>query len=296
MRLGRTEKLGVALLLALVVRMPAQGLTYTAPLERAAWSVEQAPRLCRLRQQIPLLGDVVFESRAGADERFFIASADSPLRRGPAQLAMVAPHWNPEREGLPLGPVSVSDGALLVSVEGEMVRLLQEGLQSGLAAELRGTAQSEAAIEVRVSATPVYFRRAFDEYRSCIDKLPVVAKPQPVLVAAPAGDLTSSQFVYGGGVWELSPAQRGRLDQLAQYLGRADAGGSRVVIDGYGGDSHRRLLNLELSRKRAQGVSDYLGSRGVAAGRIVMRYHGDQQGQRREVLIRLEPGVQAKAE
>lgn len=284
----------------LVVRPHAQGLSYMAPIDRAAWSVEQRPSLCRLRQEIPRLGDAVFESRPGG-ERFFIASADSPLRSGTAQLAMVAPFWNPARETLPLGPVTVNDGALLVSVEGEAVRQLQAGLTAGLAAELLGAARGEADFEVRVSATPVYFRRAYSEYRSCIEQLPAPPAPKPVppprraaVSAAPV--LAADRLAYGEGVWRLSEGQQGLLGRVVAQLQAQP--GSRAVIDGFGGDSHRRLLNLELSRKRAQAVSDYLRSRGIGADRIVMRYHGDQEGRRREATVRLEgaPAAQAQRE
>lgn len=262
---------------ALAALSPALALNYAAPLDRAGWTVEKSGLVCRLRQTIPDFGDVLFEARAGNGERFLLAAPDSPLRSGPAQLAIVAPYWSPGREGQALGAVAVTGDALVVAVEGAPVRRLQQGLLDGLAAQVQGVARSNGAVEVRVNATPVYFKRAYRDYQACVERLPAMA-----FDAVAVTDLA-----YPGNGWQLSAGQRARLDEVARYL-RADDAVSRVTIDGYGNDSYRRLFNLELSRKRAQAVADYLVSRGIDGKRIVTRYHGEQNGGQRQTLVRLE--------
>jgi hypothetical protein len=270
---------------ALAALSPAFALNYAAPLDRAGWAVEKSALACRLRQTIPDFGDAVFEARAGNGERFFLASPDSPLRSGTAQLAIVAPHWNPDREGLALGPVAVTEDALVVAVEGAPVRRLLQGLLDGLAAEVQGSARSNGAVEIRVNATPVYFQRAYRDYQACVDRLLPMA----------FDGIAVTRLDYPGSGWQLSAAQRSRLDEVARYL-RADGVVSRVTVDGYSNDSYRRLFNLDLSRKRAQAVTDYLVSRGVDGKRIVTRYHGEQNGGQRQVLVRLERRAGTAAE
>ena len=291
-------------LLLLATAVPVAALTYQAPLEQADWRVERSPRLCRLRHTIPALGEAVVET-AGGSQRFFVQLSnragkpvEGPLTTGSAQLAAAAPFWNPQRESRPLGSVAVASSGYLLDIEGPRVSQLLRGLRDGLAAEISGRARSgEAAVQV--VALPVYFQRAWRDYDACMQKLPAppraamqtlaLAQPaavstaavKPAPIAIPADGLT---FDYAPGEWQLQPAQRSALDALSQRL-QTNAS-ARIAIDGYGNDSYRRLLNLELSRKRAQAVSDYLVGRGIDAKRISVRFHGDEKISARRVQVK----------
>lgn len=285
--------------------MPAGALIYQAPLDRASWQLERTPKACRLRQAIPRIGDAVIET-SGGSERFFVQltadgalPVEGPLTPGSAQLAAAAPFWSPEREARPLGSVAVAAGGRMVDIGGDQVTQLLRGLKEGLAAEIRGRARrGEAAIQV--VALPVYFRRAWRDYDACVQKLPPPSAPRPIAVAKPSSVVAGATakpakvntaadglvFEYAPGEWQLQATHRAALDGLMQALTLDRT--LRVAIDGYGNDSYRRLLNLELSRKRVQAVSDYLSARGVDLQRITMRYHGDEKVSARRVLVKVE--------
>jgi len=289
----------ISLLALFFVVLPTDALIYQAPLEHAGWQAESAPKVCRLRQSIPKFGDAVFEAAPGS-QRFFVqlvgekgAPVESVLATGGATLAAAAPFWNPEREARPLGAVTVVDGGRIVDIEGERVAQLLSGLKDGLAAEIAGRArQGDAAVQV--VALPVYFRRAWRDYDACVQQLPPaavkVASISPTVATGVAAPIKSGTdglaFDYPPGEWALQPAQRATLESVRQAL-LADPT-LRVAIDGYGNDSYRRLLNLELSRKRAQAVSDLLTAGGVEATRIALRFHGDEKISARRVVVKVE--------
>jgi len=289
-----------SLLALLVIAAPAAALSYQAPLEGAGWRSESAARACRLRQSIPRLGEVVIET-AGGSARFFVQLAaaqgsevEGPWAPGNAELAAAPPFWNPQREPRPLGQVAVLSSGRIVDFEGEQVARLLRGLKDGLAAEITGRARSGDA-EVQVVALPLHFGRAWRDYDACVQKLPqpqlAAIKPTSQGAAAAAtGKAVSAAdgmvFDYPPGDWQLQPAQRVVLDSAIQAL--AVDLSLRVAIDGYGNDSYRRLMNLELSRKRAQTVSDYLTGRGVDPKRIALRFHGDEKVSARRVVVKVE--------
>jgi outer membrane protein OmpA-like peptidoglycan-associated protein len=288
-----------SLLLLLLATTPAGALVFQTPLEQAAWQVEQRVRACRLRQTIPGVGEAIFE-HTGREQRFFLElAADAPAvlqRPGTAKLRAAAPYWNPEREPRSLGVITVAAEGRLVDVGSEQAERLLGGLRDGLAAEVSGQAASGDAT-VQLVALPVYFQRAWREYDSCVQKLPPPALPQvaskrtapAAATARPASAAAATEglvFNFNPGEWQLQSAQRALLESVQQAL-LADPS-LRVTIDGYGNDSYRRLLNLELSRKRAQAVSDLLTAGGVDASRIAVRFHGDEKLSARRVVIRVE--------
>jgi outer membrane protein OmpA-like peptidoglycan-associated protein len=79
----------------------------------------------------------------------------------------------------------------------------------------------------------------------------------------------------------------------------ADPQVDRVFIDGHTDNTHTTTYNVELSRKRAGAVVDYLVSRGLSANQVTTRYHGERypltsnntaqgRSENRRVTIRLE--------
>src|SRR5690606_10545491 len=91
----------------------------------------------------------------------------------------------------------------------------------------------------------------------------------------------------------LDDAGRAQLDQLARRL-VADPAVGNVVVEGHSSDGYRRMLNLELSRRRAEAVTDYLVERGVDRRRVTTRYFGERYAEVtdrsvRHVEVRMQP-------
>jgi outer membrane protein OmpA-like peptidoglycan-associated protein len=132
--------------------------------------------------------------------------------------------------------------------------------------------QPGAAVPLRVGVTPVNFRRAYGEYRACTARLPPAPAPKAAVVAAaPAGG--GMRVAFDSNRWQLNAGAREQLDRWLGGLGAT----AQVAVDGHSGDSPRRVLNLELSRRRAEAVTDYLVERGVERERIVTRFHGERR-------------------
>lgn len=99
----------------------------------------------------------------------------------------------------------------------------------------------------------------------------------------------------------LDAQGRARLDIVLQYM-RADPSVNRIELDGHSDNSGNRLLNRDLSRRRALAVQDYLIANGVPEEQITLRFHGERypvvansseanRAKNRRVTLRLERGA-----
>jgi outer membrane protein OmpA-like peptidoglycan-associated protein len=78
--------------------------------------------------------------------------------------------------------------------------------------------------------------------------------------------------VFGFDQFVIKPSQFTGLDALAKgLLERTEL---YLVVAGHTDNVGNAAYNLDLSRKRANAVKDYLVQKGVDAGRIIVEYHG----------------------
>jgi outer membrane protein OmpA-like peptidoglycan-associated protein len=73
----------------------------------------------------------------------------------------------------------------------------------------------------------------------------------------------SGQVLFVTDQAELLPAAQSSLDSVAATLKQIPTGTTRVTVEGHTDSTGQREYNLDLSRRRAQAVRDYLISRGV---------------------------------
>ncbi len=71
----------------------------------------------------------------------------------------------------------------------------------------------------------------------------------------------------------LNTSSQATLDKLIQVMN--DYPGTEVLVAGHTDDQGAADYNLELSRKRAASVRDYLSTHGIAGNRIAMTYSGE---------------------
>jgi sodium-type flagellar protein MotY len=272
-------------LTALIWSVPVPATTYMASLEAAAWQVQPSKLSCRLRQSIPNYGDAVFEAQAGGAQHFYLEPKKNPMQSGRAELVAAAPFWNPDLQPVALGPVEVVEGRRPVQLGDDQTRQLLRSLGAGLAPELTRPARTDAELSVRVGLSPVRFRRAYEKFEDCVAGLPKVTVAQ----------LTTTVVEFGLQQTELSAAARSKLDLLMQYA--RESGRTAVAIDTLSVDTPRRLENLRLARDRAEAVSNYLVSRGIAARNIASSYRGERGARRPGVVtVRLRQSATAAAQ
>ena len=78
---------------------------------------------------------------------------------------------------------------------------------------------------------------------------------------------------------DLSPTARATLDKQAQWLSKYPQ--YNFTIEGHADERGTREYNIALGARRAQGVRDYLISRGIAANRM----HTISYGKERPVAV-----------
>jgi OOP family OmpA-OmpF porin len=92
------------------------------------------------------------------------------------------------------------------------------------------------------------------------------ATPRPAVPARVGVSNLRLEFASGSAV--LDEADRVRLAKLAKVLGGPALAARRARIEGHTDASGSASANVDLSRRRAQSVADYLVSVGVAADRL----------------------------
>lgn len=251
----------------------ALGITYHPRMDRAIWIADTSVLHCRLIQPIPSFGRAVFDRSAGKPLRFYLQTVSSPLAEGKAALKSGPPVWNPDLLMSDFGLVDVRAGEFPVELEEAMsTRLLAELYQGKSPGFTRrawyveeGTESASDHDGINVAMSSVNFREAYSLYRQCLANLIPVSFEQ----------LARSKVQFATDKWELNTKARDWLDIIAHYA-QLDPQLDQMFIDGHTDNVHTTTYNVELSRKRAEAVADYLVAKGVSRNQITIRYHGER--------------------
>nr|WP_192939433.1 OmpA family protein [Stutzerimonas stutzeri] len=273
-------------LLCLLVS-PANALTFQTRLERVQWQVEGDQFECRLKQPITGFGSGEFVRRAGEQAVFRLHSPERWLGSGSATLLAAAAPWQPSRSDINLGIVTVAGGEIPFNSTQLQAGRLLAGLLEGRSPVVRHrTLHGGDTLEIRL--LPARFGKAYEDYRACTAKLLPVNFDQ----------VRQSQVGFPSSDVVLDQSGRSRLDIILQYL-RADPSVNRIQLDGHSDNSGNRLVNRDLSRRRALAVQEYLVANGVPEEQITLRFHGERyplvansseanRARNRRVTVRLE--------
>ena len=141
---------------------------------------------------------------------------------------------------------------------------------------------------LRVAVSAVNFQSAYDDYVNCTAGLLPVNYRQVARTA----------LLFPSSAWRLSDSSRERLDLIALYV-QNDEAVKGIYVDGHSDNLGRRLMNRDLSKRRAEEVTAYLITLGINPEMIKTRYHGERypvvknnskanRDRNRRVTIRLE--------
>ncbi len=252
------------LVLMCLLASPANALTFQTRLERVQWQVEGDQFECRLIQPVAGFGRGEFVRRAGEQATFRLHSPERWLGAGSATLLAAAAPWQPSRSDINLGVVSIGGGDVpFNSTQAQAGRLLS-GLLEGRSPVVRHRTQHGGeTLEIRL--LPARFTKAYEDYRACTAKLLPVNFDQ----------VRQSQIGFPSSDVALDALGRAKLDIILQYL-RADPSVNRIELDGHSDNSGNRLVNRDLSRRRALAVQEYLVASGVPQEQITVRFHGER--------------------
>lgn len=262
--------------------------TFESAIANANWEVGASAFECRLHHSIPQFGTAVFSHRAGEEQRFYLQQSGPHLSAGQGELAVQHPVWREGPYPRPLASVELSDKAEVVQLDRTASEPLMAELLQGMRLVFSRAPARGQEMPVRVLIEPVGFRPALRQYQDCLSGLLPVNYDQVARTA----------LYYATDEHELPYREMQKLDRVALYA-LEDKRVTAFYIDGHTDGVGLREANLELSRKRAETVRDYLVKRGVDPSDITVRWHGERypvannregEGRRenRRVTIRME--------
>lgn len=273
-------------LIIVLASQPTQAMTFQTRLEKVEWAVEGDKFECRLSQPVSLLGSGEFVRRAGERPTFRLRVKEQVLGQGSATLLAAAAPWQPGKGDINLGRVTVGSGEIPFNSSQEQGARLMSAMLEGRSPLVRHQALGGETLEVRL--LPVRFNKAYEDYLGCTAKLLPVNYDQ----------VRRTEVGFPGGGVDLEEAAKARLDVILDFIAE-DPSINRIFLDGHSDNSGNRLINRDLSRRRALAVAEYLKAKGFAEEQITVRFHGESypkvansnQANRalnRRVTIRLE--------
>ncbi|WP_322614734.1 flagellar protein MotY [Pseudomonas sp. BIC9C] len=279
-------------LLSVFASLPAMALTFQTRLESIEWTVEGDKFECRLVQPITDFGSGEFVRRAGEQATFRLKTYNPMIGGGSATLLAAAAPWQPGRDDINLGTVSIGSGNVLFNSSQVQAGRLISGLMDGRSPVVRHSSGDGRVSEVRL--LPVRFTKAFADYQSCVAKL----LPQNF------EQVRQSEVGFPGGGIELDSAAKARLQVMLEYM-KADPTVNHIELDGHSDNSGNRLTNRDLSRRRALAVMEFFKANGIQESQITLRFHGERyplapntnnanRAKNRRVAVRLERGAPAE--
>ncbi len=279
---------GMAAAALMLLSVAAAAVTFQAPLDATDWQLESSRFSCRLTQSIPDFGTAVFEHNAGEEVQFVLRSARASLMGKQTRITSEPPSWWAGRAPRQIGMIEDQSRDTDLRVRSLMARDMLASLSSGYLPTFTNGQWMGTTEPVKVAISAANFGAAYESYVDCVASLLPVNYRQ----------IARSAVLFPSGQWRLSDATKKRLDTVALYV-KNDPSITTIYVDGHSDNVGRRLSNRDLSRQRAEAVSQYLAQAGVGEEMITTRYHGerypvvDNRGQEnrarnRRVTVRLE--------
>lgn len=273
---------------------PVLATTYTNAINDSSWRAASSVFECRLEHEVPYFGKAVFSTRAGEGSRFFINGSVSRFAAGQAEVIAKPPVWLNSYEDESLGMVPVKQGRNPMWLDARYAEKYLAELNSGKELEFVRKAwyEDNSRPSARLALSTIGFKTAYRSYLGCLAGLLPESFHQ----------LERTALYFGVNVPEesdeLSPAIRRKLDNVLSLV-KHDNKIRRFYVDGHASAPGERADNLELSKRRAELVADYLKRRGIPEDWLVVRWHGERypvasnanasgRAKNRRVTLRLE--------
>ena len=256
----------IVIMATLVLPAPAaMAVTFSAGVEDSRWNLSDSIFACSLRHPVPGYGEAVFYHRAGEALSFYLNPERNPMRAGKAALVLERPAWQAGKTVAVLGHVSVSDThERPVELETQHSLRMMHGLRDGrMPTFTRRARYSEDRVSVRLNH--VNYDDRYQAFREC----------QSQLLPVNFDQVRRTVILFGVGETQLSDEARAFLNKVALFA-NADERVDRIYVDGHTDSSGTPLQNREISKQRAEAVTDYLVSKGVPEDTIETRFHGSR--------------------
>ena len=260
----RFRLLAAVLLSCLLLKPDAFAMEQTVALDEAQWTVKTRRFFsCRLLLNTASLGVVSLRAEAGAVRELTLDLLGyAPFQGGGLATTVDAPWQHSGRQELLSDIYRTTDHGVAFDL-GSLLPELLDNLVDGMWLNVEMTDPNQPVL-LNLSTTGI--RDVLPEFKRCLGDL------LPVNFA----QIRRTQLFYDSGKWQLTSGQMKQLRDIARYI-RADKKVTALTIDGHTDATGDRLLNLRLSRQRAEAVRDYLVDEGVPAAMVAhLRFHGQR--------------------
>lgn len=241
---------------------------YTANQDNSNWEVVKTTRLqCQLNHEVPYYGEAIFKASASKNKNlsFHLDMVVRPENYDIAGLKAVPPTW---RAGLPTR--DIANMKLLKKFDGELDNktsweMLTE-LEKGFYPTFYYQDWQNSADKIAVGISSVNFKQAYWAFLQCRDEL----------LPYSFEDISFTIMNYQSNSSKLTKSSQQRLDKIAEYL-KNDPSIESISIDSYTDSYGGRWNNLDLSRKRAKSIKDYMVSLGVDEAKVQTNGLGEKR-------------------
>ncbi len=241
---------------------------YSANQDSSNWEVVKTTRLqCQLNHEVPYYGEAIFKASASKNKNltFNLDMVVRPENYAIAGLKAVPPSW---RSGLPAR--DIANMKLLKKFDGEFGNqtaweMLTE-LEKGFYPTFYYQDWQNSADKIAVGISSVNFKQAYWAFLQCRDEL----------LPYSFEDISFTVMNYQSNSSKLTKSSQQRLDKIAEYL-KNDSTIESISIDSYTDSYGGRWNNLDLSRKRAKAIKDYMVSLGVDENKVKTTGFGEKR-------------------
>ena len=241
---------------------------YTANQDNSNWNLVKTTRLqCQLNHEVPYYGEAIFSATASKnkDLLFNLDMVVRPDNYSIAGLKAVPPIW---RAGLPAR--DIADMKLLRKFDGELGNktaweMLTE-LEKGYQPTFYYQDWQNSADKIAVGLSNINFKQAYWAFLQCRDEL----------LPYSFEDISFTIMNYQPNTSKLTKSSKQRLDKIAEYL-KYDTTIAAISIDSYTDSYGGRWNNLELSKKRAQAIKEYMVSLGIDETKVETQGFGEKR-------------------
>jgi len=241
---------------------------YSANQDSSNWEVVKTTRLqCQLNHEVPYYGEAIFKASASKNKNltFNLDMVVRPENYAIAGLKAVPPSW---RSGL--AARDIANMKLLKKFDGELGNqtaweMLTE-LEKGFYPTFYYQDWQNSADKIAVGISSVNFKQAYWAFLQCRDEL----------LPYSFEDISFTVMNYQSNSSKLTKSSQQRLDKIAEYL-KNDSTIESISIDSYTDSYGGRWNNLDLSRKRAKAIKDYMVSLGVDENKVKTMGFGEKR-------------------
>jgi outer membrane protein OmpA-like peptidoglycan-associated protein len=231
-------------------------------MDRVDWTYSGNKKLCELEYNESPYGKFYFRSEERDKVNFTIKYSEPSNLANESVLFSVSAPWSQAEFKNTISHNKYNNQGQILFSHGidRLIKDIQQG--AWILIEFNNT---KTKTQTRLSIPAVRIQHALKRFLACHDELPQMSYSRA----------RTLDLYFASGESSLSPKQRNTLSAFYSYIKVAD-NINRLLIDGYSDRAGSSVVNLQLSRQRAQATADYLQLLGTAPTLIEVRAHGER--------------------